>query len=267
VPVAADFPRDLPTLVCGDAERLRQVLHNLVSNAFKFTAAGSVTVRVMSRAPKNNRVTVRFEVEDTGIGIGEAKLKLLFQPFQQADSSESRRFGGTGLGLAIARRLVELMGGTIGVHSREGQGSSFWFELDLLLPEEADVSALRVLVAEDHPVSQRLALLALAKLGCTATAAASGRELLAQLKRERWDVVLLSRQLADMGMEKVLREFGELACRPGLIGLLADGASAETDAFRAAGVKVCLAKPFTIWQLRDALGEAHGLAKTDRIPK
>jgi signal transduction histidine kinase/CheY-like chemotaxis protein len=267
VSVAAEFHKEVPALLHGDAERIRQVLHNLVSNAFKFTAAGSVTVYVTSLVPKDNQIVVRFEVEDTGIGISAEKQKILFQPFQQADSSGARRFGGTGLGLAISRRLVELMGGTIGVSSREGQGSLFWFELDLQLPAEADISRLRVLVAEDHPVGQRLALLALGKLGCTAEAVASGRELLARLKSQRWDIVLLSRQLADMGMEKILRDLGEINSRFGLVGLAASAAPAEITAFRAAGIKVCLAKPFAIWQLREALSEAHNLAKSERTQK
>ena len=267
VTVTAEFHQELPSLLHGDAERIRQVLHNLVSNAFKFTSAGSVAVYVTGLAPKNGRVTIRFEVEDTGIGISEAKQKLLFQPFQQADSSGARRFGGTGMGLAISRRLVELMGGSIGLSSREGRGSIFWFELDLQLPEEADVGKLRVVVAEDHPVSRRLALLALARLGCKSGAVSTGRELLSQLKDQRWDVVLLSRQLADMGMEKILREFAETPVHFGLVGLASGAAPAEASAFRSAGIKVCLAKPFTVWQLREAISEAHNLAKSERTRK
>jgi len=264
VPIVAEFTEHLPVTVRGDGERLRQTLHNLISNGFKFTETGAVTVRVIAGPPTNKFVHVRFEIIDTGPGISEAKQRLLFQPFQQGDSSDSRRFGGAGLGLAICRRLVELMGGSIGVHSCEGQGSLFWFELDLALPVQADIRSLQILVAEDHPINQRLLLLSLAKLECPAEAVASGRELLAKLQDRRWDVVLLSPQLADMSLEKILREKNDLSTHAAVIGLITGDAPTEREVFHAAGIKVFLAKPFNIWQLRDAINEAHSTGKTTR---
>ena len=265
VKILAKCDDAVPGSFCGDADRLRQVLHVLIGNAFKFTAAGTITVRITTTPSANQPAQLRFEITDTGIGISEAQQKLLFQPFQQGDSSESRRFGGTGLGLAICRRLLELMGGRIGVQSHEGRGSTFWFELNLPVAEEVDFAHLRILVAEDHPINQRLALLALGKLGSQAEAVATGKELLARMQSAAWNVVLLSPCLSDMSLEKVLRELNELgqaAAMKGermasIVGLSAGDSVEEIGIFHAAGVKVFLARPFTIWQLRDAIVEAH----------
>jgi PAS domain S-box-containing protein len=125
---------DVPLRACGDDRRLRQVLRNLVSNAVKFTSTGTVAVRASSAAQPTGATRLRIEVTDTGIGIEAAVLHRMFEPFTQADPSTTRRYGGSGLGLAIARDLVRLMGGTIGAHSTPGEGSTFWFELDLDQP-------------------------------------------------------------------------------------------------------------------------------------
>ncbi|HEX9045829.1 MAG TPA: ATP-binding protein, partial [Verrucomicrobiae bacterium] len=136
IAVAAVVHREIPQRVMGDASRLRQVLLNLVGNGVKFTDCGEVVVRVHMLFQNAEKIVVRFEVEDTGIGMTNADLQKLFQPFEQADNSSSRKFGGTGLGLAISRRLVDLMGGRIGVKSALGKGSTFWFELPFLVPPQ-----------------------------------------------------------------------------------------------------------------------------------
>ncbi|HTB83740.1 MAG TPA: ATP-binding protein [Candidatus Sulfotelmatobacter sp.] len=127
--LAAVVRRETPRRLIGDPTRLRQILLNLVGNGIKFTPRGEVVVRALPQLQSQNRITIRFEVSDTGIGLEADDIKKLFQPFVQADTSSSRKFGGTGLGLAISRRLVELMGGKIGVYSTSGRGSTFWFEL------------------------------------------------------------------------------------------------------------------------------------------
>ena len=134
--ITAIIAREVPHQLIGDPLRLRQVLFNLVGNGIKFTERGEVVVRVQPVFRQIDRINLRFEVTDTGIGLTEEHIQKLFQPFVQADTSSSRRFGGTGLGLAISRRIIQLMGGRIGVTSKPGTGSTFWFELPLVVPDQ-----------------------------------------------------------------------------------------------------------------------------------
>jgi signal transduction histidine kinase len=137
VAIEIGIGEEVPLQAHGDDRRLRQVLRNLVANAVKFTSAGTVTVRATAAAQATGATRLRVEVADTGIGIEPAVLHRMFEPFTQADSSTTRRYGGSGLGLAIARDLVRLMGGTMGADSEPGVGSTFWFELDLDRPKRA----------------------------------------------------------------------------------------------------------------------------------
>jgi len=134
--LASIVRRDVPHRLVGDPTRLRQVLLNLVGNGVKFTEKGEVVVRVQSQMRGAGRVTLRFEVTDTGVGLSPDQAKKLFQPFMQVDTSSSRRFGGSGLGLAISRKIIQLMGGRIGVHSAPGAGSTFWFEVPFAIPPQ-----------------------------------------------------------------------------------------------------------------------------------
>jgi signal transduction histidine kinase len=158
--------RDVPRHFIGDAGRIRQVLTNLVGNAVKFSADGCVLIAV--ECPGQTRRTVarmRVSVQDNGPGIAQDKLELLFRKFSQVDASTTRKYGGTGLGLAISKQLVELMGGTIGVESRPGEGSTFWFTLPLTLDAQphaapvpvAELKDLRVLIVDDDEVNRRSA--------------------------------------------------------------------------------------------------------------
>jgi PAS domain S-box-containing protein len=167
----------LPERCQGDPVRLRQILINLMGNAIKFTETGSVTVTVRLIAQNAQGVRARFEIADSGIGMNAEQQSRLFQPFSQADTSTTRRFGGTGLGLSICLRLVEMMGGEIGIVSREGCGSTFWFEINLGIESEehapplVDLSNLTVLVAGEHPVARRCAADILTACGAQVTEA------------------------------------------------------------------------------------------------
>ena len=202
-----DFPPDVDLRFLGDAGRIRQVVMNLVGNAVKFTKLGRVTVRV-----EKEPTGVLISVEDTGIGIASDKLVRLFQKFSQADTSTTRNFGGTGLGLAISKQLVELMGGTIGVRSDAGKGSTFW--VGLPLPEDARSESapplskaakqqfadlhLRALVAEDNVVNQRVAVMMLERLGLRADVAADGQEALELWTKFPYDLAFLDCQMPRM---------------------------------------------------------------------
>ena len=207
---------DVPPRVRGDSRRLRQVLMNLVANAVKFTTEGEVAVHVGAQPRLEGDAVVRVEVTDTGIGIEPSILERMFEPFTQADASTTRNYGGTGLGLAIARELIDLMGGTIGAETQgPGRGSTFWFELELAAPVETDgrsprladasaaappmwLTAPLVLVAEDSPVNQIVAVRMLERCGCRVEVVGDGRQALAALSTQRYDAVLMDCQMPEM---------------------------------------------------------------------
>jgi len=197
VALAAVVAREIPLRLTGDPARLRQVLGNLVSNGIKFTEHGEVVVRVQVHYHATDRLVLRFEVADTGIGLSAADIKKLFQPFVQVDTSSSRKFGGTGLGLAISRKIVELMDGRIGVHSTPGAGSTFWFELPLGVPPQPPMERdfpglvfLQAVVAVPNS-SQRQALVEqLQSWGVVCTGAADARQLERALRYELHTAVI-----------------------------------------------------------------------------
>ncbi len=213
----ADAPRSL----IGDPGRLRQVLLNLAGNAVKFTARGHVLIDVSCGQAIDGVAPLRIEVSDTGIGIPEEKLPMLFQKFTQADSSTTRSFGGTGLGLAISRQLIELMGGTVGVSSVVGQGTTFWFEVNLPLgaasrdvPAAKDLAVpadARVLIVDDDAAARRILSEACAKLGIEADTADSGALALQKLREAAaaqmpFTVMLLDMRMPQMDGAQVARE-------------------------------------------------------------
>ena len=198
-------PASPRTLVRGDQSRLRQILLNLLSNAIKFTAGGEVVITVDIQPFPAQLGLVRFEVRDTGLGIPTELQSRLFQAFSQADSSTTRRFGGTGLGLAISKRLVELMGGEIGVRSESGKGSTFWFTARLGLPKEAEqefgqLAGRTLLVVDDNATNRRVLQLQLERNGCTVHAVASALEALAALSSSMQSAGKFDAVLADLRM-------------------------------------------------------------------
>jgi signal transduction histidine kinase/ligand-binding sensor domain-containing protein/FixJ family two-component response regulator/HPt (histidine-containing phosphotransfer) domain-containing protein len=259
-------PESVPLTLVGDPLRLSQVLLNLVSNAVKFTDQGSVTleVDVTERGPEG--LGLRFAVQDTGIGITPAQKERLFQAFNQADSSISRRFGGSGLGLAIARRLAELMGGAIGIESEPGAGSRFTFTARfregalsaLALPAPAAPAALggaRVLLAEDNPINQELAQELLRAMGVRVTTAANGVEAVALALRQKFDLVLMDVQMPELdGFEATrrIREHAPAADLP-IIAMTAHVLAGYRDQCLAAGMNDYLSKPIDPNQLQRLL--------------
>ena len=204
--------KDLPETVIGDPVRLRQIVLNLVGNAVKFTERGEVVVGMYGLSMDGNRVLLKGEVRDTGIGISAEAQQRLFAEFSQADGSTTRRFGGTGLGLAITKQLVQLMGGEIGIESVPGQGSTFWFTLHLAYDataqsvEATDAHALagtRVLIVDDHATTRGILEIHLTSWGAAPVSVASGTAALAYLKQavaegQPVDVVLLDIQMPEM---------------------------------------------------------------------
>lgn len=245
----------LPACLKADPTRIRQVLVNLVGNGIKFTEKGRVDVRVHWSASDSR---LRFEVQDTGIGIAPMALPRLFAPFQQADSSTSRQFGGNGLGLSISKRLVELMGGTIGVDSRRGEGSTFWFELPLVvlrsaeaadrteLETEGRLAGARVLVVEDEPVNRLVVISKLESFGLEVTSVEDGRQALDRLAEDVFDLVIMDCQIPVIdGYEttrRMRRSEGPQASVP-VVALTAHSHSDERGRCLAAGMNDYLTKP------------------------
>jgi hypothetical protein len=269
--LAAHFGPDVPDGLIGDPTRLRQVLTNLVGNALKFTESGEVAVGVERQAAEGAGVVLRFGVRDTGIGVPAEKQALIFRPFEQADGSTTRKYGGTGLGLAICARLVELMGGAIGVDSAGGRGSTFHFTARFGLAAgaaarppaapaaapRAGVRPLRVLLAEDNVINQRLTVRLLEKQGHTAVVATTGREALEVLREQAFDVVLMDVQMPDLGgleAAAALRaaERGTGRHLP-VVALTAHAMKGDRERCLAAGMDDYLAKPIKPQELGDVL--------------
>jgi two-component system, sensor histidine kinase and response regulator len=259
---------DTPLALRGDAGRLRQILLNLVGNAVKFTPEGEVIVRVRPEAVDAGRACLRFEVVDTGIGMDEVVQDRLFEPFTQGDSSTTRRYGGTGLGLSICRRLVELMGGEIGVRSTPGEGSTFWFTApferrpDDRVEERAEqpLRGRRVLVLDDNATNRMIVEQQVAAWGMDSRAVASGQDALAALREAvsggiGYDIALLDLNMPGMdGLEVARRITRDPALAGTRLGMLTSSEGAgEAAAAREAGVGAFLRKPVRQSQLYDAL--------------
>jgi PAS domain S-box-containing protein len=197
----------------GDPGRIRQILLNLVSNAIKFSENGEVHIKVFMKDVDSERTSVRFEVQDHGIGISQETVRRLFHPFSQADASTTRHFGGTGLGLSICKGLVELLGGDIGVDSEVGRGSIFWFTVTLersgvvsqtldtdkeVVSQVVPPKKFSILIVEDNLVNQKVSIAMLAKLGYHADVAANGRVALEHLEKKSYDLILMDCQMPIM---------------------------------------------------------------------
>ena len=277
---------DVPDCVLGDPQRIRQCLINLIGNAIKFTRQGEVVVEVFSVGNRDGKNLVHFEVRDTGIGLAPETTQKLFQPFTQADSSTTRKFGGTGLGLSIVKRLVEMMGGTVGVDSLPGKGSTFWFTLPMeaiAMSSEPPTPARGVadrkivmqsyggdaLLVEDNLVNQKVASRLLERLGVRVTLASDGAQGVEAFKERRYDLVLMDLQMPSMdGIEATrrIREIEPTGARTPIIALTANVMTGQRERCVAAGMDGFLSKPVQIARLHDIVARycpAENIPATD----
>ncbi|MDZ4761849.1 MAG: ATP-binding protein [Alphaproteobacteria bacterium] len=259
------FDADLPQVLNFDAVRVRQCVSNLISNAIKFTLTGRVEVFVASRQIGAGQHMVKIRVSDTGVGMDEETAGRLFQPFVQADDSTSRKFGGTGLGLSITRKLAELMGGEATVKSELGRGSEFTFTFlageaapqHRIVSEGAPLGAedvrsqlrnqnIRVLLVDDHPINRQVASLFLRPFNMRIIEATNGKEALAALAAEKFDIVLLDIHMPIMdGPETIrrMRASDESWAHLPVIALTADAMSGDKERYLAMGMNGYLSKP------------------------
>jgi PAS domain S-box-containing protein len=266
---------EVPSLLRGDPGRLRQIVMNLAGNGLKFTHKGEVAIRASLEREDEHNAQVRFSVTDTGIGIPQDRLSVLFSPFTQVDGSTTRRYGGTGLGLAISKQLAELMGGNIGVESREGQGSTFWFTAvfekqpeGYAVDEEspADIEGANVLVVDDNETNRFLATTLLRSWGCRSDEAADADSALAKLRNaaqrgDPFDIALLDMQMPEMDGAELGRRIKTAPEFDGthLIMMTSMGQSSDAAYLERLGFSGYLTKPVRQSQLRECLALAMGM--------
>jgi len=268
-----DLPGDVPRQLVGDSLRIGQVLINFANNAVKFTEAGEIAVSVRLLEKADGRVLLRFAVRDTGIGLTPEQIGRLFQSFQQADASTSRKYGGTGLGLSISRHLAGLMGGEAGVESEFGHGSTFWFTVwlgvDAQPGERRKAGVLRtdqrVLVVDDNDAARTVMAEMLRSMGFVVASAPSGEDALVQLReaseaQQPFDVVLLDWKMPGMDGADTARAIRALAlpATPQMLMVTAFGQDDAHAAASQAGIEVVLTKPVSASQIFDAMAQLSG---------
>ncbi len=262
----------VPLHLKGDPHRLRQILFNLIGNGVKFTNSGEVKIEVSAEGDDDEKAILRFEVSDTGIGIPKDRIDRLFRYFSQVDASISREFGGTGLGLAISQKLVQQMGGEIGVESEAGKGATFWFtagfeklSAEQVVKKGSDASkfcaikkdsplsdafrsSVKLLLVEDNPFNQKLAVTLLDRMGFSADIAANGEEALQKLETETYHLILMDVQMPVMDGFKATRTIrsnsnGRFDPDIPIIAMTANAMSGDRDACMDAGMNDYISKP------------------------
>jgi PAS domain S-box-containing protein len=273
---AAIIHHEVPSLLHGDPGRLRQILINLVGNAVKFTDAGEVTLKAVLEEEDEHRALIRFSVSDTGIGISEEKMDRLFKSFSQIDGSTSRKYGGTGLGLAISKQLTELMGGSIGVESKEGEGSTFWFTValakqadmndTLAVPE--DIRKKRILIVDDNAVNRQVFKEQLKSLGCRYNEAFSGTQAMDRLRhakdmKDPFEIAIIDMQMPEIDGEELGRQIKKDPNLMTTVLIMVSSMGTRGDAARLKdiGFAAYLTKPIKQSQLYDCLAATAGKFK------
>ncbi|MCP3899510.1 MAG: response regulator, partial [Desulfobacteraceae bacterium] len=263
---------NVPVYLKSDPGRIKQILVNLVGNAIKFTSKGEVSIFISLESETKNEASLRFSIKDTGIGIPEEKLDMLFSSFTQVDSSTTRKYGGTGLGLAISKQLVELMGGEIGVNSKENTGTEFWFCLSLPKSDfdqtkkrnekipATDISGARVLVVDDNKTFRKILLFQLKYWGVRVAAVADGKSALEKLNyamknQESFQAVIVDMNMPIMdGIElackiKSAKQFGQIK----LIAMTSLGKKGDVKKVKSVGFNAYLTKPIKKKDLLNSL--------------
>jgi CheY-like chemotaxis protein len=271
-------------LIKGDPTRVRQILINLINNAIKFTHKGTIVVKVKVDQKKGDQAVIQFSVIDQGIGIPPDKHDKVFEVFTQADDSTSRKFGGTGLGLAICKRLTEMMGGNIWVESAEGKGSTFYFTgLFQVVAQQQAVSskdrtgessatesrlgAIKILLAEDNMVNQKIATRMLEKQGWKVTAVENGQAVLDRLEKEKYDIILMDAQMPVLDGLEATRLIRQNERSTGhhmpIIALTARAMTEDKQEFLDAGMDGYVAKPIDRQKLFDEIEKLLTKGKSD----
>jgi two-component system, sensor histidine kinase and response regulator len=273
--VVFEDPR-IPTVVRGDPGRLRQILVNLTENAIKFTEKGEILIRTELQESDPDKLRIRFFVTDTGIGIPYDRQKAIFERFVQADGSTTRKFGGTGLGLTISKQLAEMMGGSIGVESKPGKGSTFWFDVkfnpvSVKVEEteaEGSIAGIRILIVDDNATNRTIFSKMLNALGCKTTPVASGVEVLPELFRglltnDPYQLVILDMQMPGMDGEETLRVIRRenLTRDVKVVVLTSMGRRNELKRLSELGCSGYLLKPVRQSNLKNILEYALGFRK------
>jgi signal transduction histidine kinase len=265
---------DVPKIITADGGRIQQILLNLIGNAIKFTPAGEILVGIGLAQTNSDGVSIKFSVTDPGIGISPQAQARLFQPFSQADISTTRRFGGTGLGLVISKQLVELMGGSMNIESVEGKGSTFWFTLLTPRIEQRQAPArrqenqnhstplldrmkgARILLVEDNPVNQMVALRLLKLLGVHAEVAADGVEAV-EAAGQSYDLLLMDCEMPNMdgyqATAEIRRREADSGRRTRIVAMTANAMSGDREKCLDAGMDDYIAKPIQLDSLQAAL--------------
>jgi signal transduction histidine kinase/CheY-like chemotaxis protein/HPt (histidine-containing phosphotransfer) domain-containing protein len=255
----------------ADPVRIRQILGNILSNAFKFTSTGEISLRVYEESRSGSKSHVRFEVRDSGAGIPESIGNRIFEEFLQVDNSASRKHGGAGLGLSICKKLVELLEGSIGYESKEGKGSLFWFVVPMHRVTEATVSRSspelplknpsrrqgRILVVEDNPVNQEVTAILLASFGHDVDIAGDGREGIEKARVFEYDLIIMDCQMPELDGFQTTATIRELESAKGrrtpIIAMTADAMKDAAERCLAAGMDEYLSKPVEVERLREKI--------------